>query len=37
MQKCLGRDIEPADYPDFRQIALTKYSGLQKYKSLLLI
>ena len=37
MQERPSRDIEPADYPDFNQIALTKHNGLQKYESSLLI
>ena len=37
MQECPSHDIKPADYPDFSHIALTKYTGLQKHESLLLV
>ena len=32
-----GRDVEPADYPDFTQATLAKNSGLQKHESSLLV
>ena len=37
MQERPSRDFEPADYPDFSHTALAKYTGLQKYESLLLV
>ena len=37
MQERPSRGIEPAGYPDFSHTALTKYAGLQKHESLLLI
>jgi hypothetical protein len=32
-----GRDIEPADHPDFTQEALAKHIGLRKHESSLLV
>ena len=37
MQERPGRDIEPADSPEFTEVALAKYNGLRKHKSLLLV
>ena len=37
MDRRPGRDMEPADYPEFTQVALRKHTGLKKHESSVLV